>query len=275
MLGRANLNTSYFTNRQDRYVQLTGQRELADYCFSFLEQAATFSFALLPSTLDGDRYILHWPHRDLHPYHFEKMAETTLKTFQETQRNCALVKSAPLISSESQDSDADVLVMPIIQAGQFNIREEEQCLDMLFKHLAESSTPLSQYERPLVDLTSGYFGLYKPYQDLIIDAPVASRILAASPKVSQISSLLTRTNFNQANGFYGSRGVSGRIPEGYTVLERRFMRAVRAAGREWPSDTLPEDLHDPGVQLSEWERDDWTYHAKGEYASFVSASVSS
>ena len=275
MLGRANLNTSYFTNRQDRYVQLTGQRELADYCFSFLERAATFSFALLPSTSDGDRYILHWPHKDLHPHHFEKMAETTLKTFQETQRNNALEKSAPLISSESQDSGADVLVMPIIQAGQFNIREEEQCLDMLFKHLAESSTPLSRYERPLVDLTSGYFGLYKPYQDLIIDAPVASRILAASPKVSQFSSLLTHTNFDQANGFYGSRGVSGRIPEGYTVLERRFMRAVRAAGREWPSDILVENLHDPGVQLSEWERDGWTYHAKGEYASFVSASVSS
>ena len=181
---RANLNTSYFTNRQDRYVQLTGQRELADYCFSFLERAATFSFALLPSASDSDSYVLHWPHKDLHPHHFETMAETTLKTFQETQRKHGLENSASFVSSSGhQDGDADVLVMPIIQAGQFNVREEEQCLDKLFKHLAEPSLSLSRYEGPLVDLTSGYFGLYKAYQDLIIDVPVASRILAASPKV--------------------------------------------------------------------------------------------
>ncbi|EPS96851.1 hypothetical protein FOMPIDRAFT_1129671 [Fomitopsis schrenkii] len=248
VISGANLNTSYFTNRQDRYVQLTGQRELADYCFSFLESAASFSFSLLPSTTDTEGYMLHWPHKDLHPHYFEKMAETTLKMFQKTQRNHTLEKSAPMISSsEPQDGDADVLIMPVIQAGQFNVREEERCLDMLLEHLAESSQN-SRYEGPLIDLTSGYFGLYKPYQNLIIKSPVASRILAASPK---------------ANGFYGSRGVSGRIPEGYTVLERRFMRAVRAAGREWPSELPLEDLREPGVQLSEWERDGWTYHAKG------------
>ena len=182
-ISRANLNTSYFTNRQDRYVHLAGQRELADYCFSFLERAATFSYALLPSTSDDDGYVLHWPHKDLHPHHFEKMAEATLKTFQTTHKTHALERSAPVISSEHQDGDADVLVMPIIQAGQFNIREEEQCLDMLFKHLAESPPPILGYEGPLVDFTSGYFGLYKPYQDLILGSPVASRILAASPKV--------------------------------------------------------------------------------------------
>lgn len=41
------------------------------------------------------------------------------------------------------------------------------------------------------------------------------------------------------------------------------MRAVRDARREW----VPQD-HDgeqhPGVQLHEWERAGWTYHAKGE-----------
>ena len=57
--------------------------------------------------------------------------------------------------------------------------------------------------------------------------------------------------FSQANGFYGSRGVSGRIPEGYTLLEQRFMSAVQCAGRQ------------SGVQLNEWEREGWTYHAKG------------
>ena len=64
--------------------------------------------------------------------------------------------------------------------------------------------------------------------------------------------------------------MSGRIPEGYTVLERRFMKAVRAAGREWAPDILLEELREPGVQLNEWEKEGWTYHAKGEYTDPVS-----
>ncbi|KZT70067.1 hypothetical protein DAEQUDRAFT_750479 [Daedalea quercina L-15889] len=244
VISGANLNKSYFTNRQDRYVQLTGQPELADYCFSFLEQTTSFSYSLLPSSTNGDNYVLHWPHGDLHPHHFESKAKVALRAFQETQRN------------RPQES-VDVLVMPIIQAGQFKIREEERCLDLLFQHLAEPSSTSSQYNGPLVDLTSGYFGLYKPYQRLVINSPVACRILAAGPK---------------ANGFYGSRGVSGRIPEGYTVLERRFMKAVRASGREWPADVPLEDGSVSGIQLGEWERDGWTYHAKGMWLRPTSSS---
>lgn len=38
--------------------------------------------------------------------------------------------------------------------------------------------------RPLVDLTSGYFGLYQPYQEHILASDVATRIVAAGPKVN-------------------------------------------------------------------------------------------
>lgn len=68
-------------------------------------------------------------------------------------------------------------------------------------------------------------------------------------------------NLSQANGFYGSPGLSGLIPEGYTLLEQRFMRAVRAAGRL-------SHQHDDSITLSEWERQGWTYHAKGSLCRF-------
>lgn len=58
---------------------------------------------------------------------------------------------------------------------------------------------------------------------------------------------------HQANGFLGSRGISGRIPEGYTLLEQRFMAAAKSAHR----------LDSSGVELREWARQGWTYHAKG------------
>ncbi len=67
------------------------------------------------------------------------------------------------------------------------------------------------------------------------------------------------TSLLQANGFYGSNGISGRIPEGYTYLEQGFMQAVKSAGRTWAH----EGNYGHGVQLKEWYRDGWTYHAKG------------
>jgi len=70
-----------------------------------------------------------------------------------------------------------------------------------------------------------------------------------------------------ANGFYGSRGLSGRIPDGYTLLEQRFMKAVDAAGRNWSADS------GKGVQLNEWAREGWTYHAKGIWLSPTSDSA--
>lgn len=93
----------------------------------------------------------------------------------------------------------------------------------------------------------------------------------------------------QANGFFGSSGISGRIPEGYTLLEQRFMRAVRASGRSWvPSSShllstsntkgnrgatvsdMAAQGEGKGVELTEWHKEGWTYHAKGSPLSFIS-----
>ena len=52
--------------------------------------------------------------------------------------------------------------------------------------------------------------------------------------------------------------MSGRIPEGYTLLEQRFWRRVVDAQRVWQPESST------GVELREWEREGWTYHAKGQ-----------
>ncbi|KAF9819729.1 hypothetical protein IEO21_01820 [Rhodonia placenta] len=248
LISGANLNTSYFSDRQDRYIHFTAQNRLAQYCFSFLEQASTYSYSLLPCSSPSEGYMLHWPDTATHPHHFEPKAESALTSFQNTWRQVS-GKILDQDSGTEAQSRPDVLVFPIIQAGQFNVREEEWCLDQLFTDLGAPETSRSLgYSGPLTDLTSGYFGLYKPYQEHLIRSRTASRVLAASPK---------------ANGFYGSKGVSGRIPEGYTVLERRFMRDVRNASREWPHDEPLEQRARPGIQLCEWVKDGWTYHAKG------------
>lgn len=73
----------------------------------------------------------------------------------------------------------------------------------------------------------------------------------------------------KANGFYGSRGISGRIPEGYTFLEQRFMRAVQVAGRGRGRPGSQPVSDRPVVDLQEWEKEGWTYHAKGMMLSYI------
>lgn len=91
--------------------------------------------------------------------------------------------------------------------------------------------------------TAGYFNMTPEIRNLLLATrPARGTVVAASP---------------WANGFYGSKGVSGMLPAAYTYLSRRFLGAVRAAGL---SDT---------VRLKEWRLGTvntpggWTYHAKG------------
>lgn len=63
----------------------------------------------------------------------------------------------------------------------------------------------------------------------------------------------------QANGFLGSKGLSGLIPEAYTLLEKRFWNKVLKAKRQWHTEG------GGGIELREWRKDGWTYHAKGRY----------
>ncbi|KDR68583.1 hypothetical protein GALMADRAFT_1036264 [Galerina marginata CBS 339.88] len=260
MISGANLNNSYFTNRQDRYLCFTGQRNIAQYCFDFIQIAKKFSYKLLPTALGSDcpipapnvhsysheDYTLHWPNPNIHPHHFNSIAETALSQFQEFYHN----KSTETLSKSSSTRANHALLIPIIQAGQFNIREEESMFRLLFRSLSQNSG------QPLLDLTSGYFSLYPPYQEFILSAlNVNTRIVASSPK---------------ANGFYGSKGISGRIPEGYTLYEQRFMKAASKARRLWQG---PSPNDGQGVLLSEWEKPGWTYHAKGIWLSPSSSTL--
>jgi len=66
----------------------------------------------------------------------------------------------------------------------------------------------------------------------------------------------------QANGFFGSPGVSGLLPAAYTLLARRFLQAASHSSH-----------HSSNTILKEWQRgtvgvaDGWTYHAKGLWIS--------
>lgn len=143
------------------------------------------------------------------------------------------------------------------------IKEEERAMAEVWKAVKESHEGEQDESRKVeVDLTSGYFGLYKKYKQLVVESPAAVRIIAASPKVKRscdhpFKHVKFADDIYKANGFYGSKGFSRLIPEGYTLLESRFHQDTVRAGRAWDMEKVT------GVRLKEWEREGWTYHSKG------------
>ena len=133
---------------------------------------------------DHSQYNLSWPAEHLHPEHIEDEAGKALQKFQSHK----LLSSLESLGEADQKEDKEVLIFPIIQAGQFGIREEEACLDLLFKHLDQYS--MSSGARPLIDFTSGYFSLAEPYQKLLQKTHADCRVLCASPLVCPLPSCI-------------------------------------------------------------------------------------
>ena len=68
-----------------------------------------------------------------------------------------------------------------------------------------------------------------------------------------LSHSLARVNVSlKAFGFFGARGVAGHVPVMYTHFARQFMRNVHRYGSE------------QRVKYSEYFREGWTFHGKGE-----------
>ncbi|KIY51771.1 hypothetical protein FISHEDRAFT_18639, partial [Fistulina hepatica ATCC 64428] len=238
MISGANLNRSYFTDRQDRYLHFR-DKKLSDYCFRFLNLMSLASYRLaLPvepltphSISHPDKsYALVWPTAIPPPLLKAKVAPA-LRSLQEAH--------TPSIDTITAD-DSHVLVFPMIQSGPLGFQEEKDFFRILYTSL-KSSLPdtFPPNDAPLIlDLTSGYFALPDDHQIMLLDISRAltCRIVVASP---------------QANGFFDSAGLSRLIPEAYTHLEKQFSSAITRFGR---------DLR---VRLVEWAKGTWTYHAKG------------
>lgn len=142
---------------------------------------------MTPHSYVRDDYILQWLDPDTHPHCINEKAKDALIKFQTSRQVASQIRLDA--NGDSFKSDQRVMIFPIIQAGQFAIREEEITLQLLFRHVNAAARQGSR-KRPLFDLTSGYFSLYQLYQRLILGSRnVDCRIVAASPKVNPPRSL--------------------------------------------------------------------------------------
>lgn len=152
-------------------------------------------------------------------------------------------KSAPVRSSASDThpTSPDTVVYMVAQLSQLLKPDTSTELPAITHVMQTLAKP--EYAGSSWTFTAGYFN----------PAPSLTKMLLSTASNNNV--VLTASPY--ANGFYQSKGVSGLLPNAYTYLAGRFLRAVHRQKRdsttvlkEWRKGTVGE----PGG---------WSYHAKG------------
>ncbi|SJX61199.1 related to PGS1-phosphatidylglycerophosphate synthase [Sporisorium reilianum f. sp. reilianum] len=265
VLSGANLSRDYFTNRRDRYLLIEGHEEIADYLHSLVQLVGQFSFKLeagankdsAEAKETSPDWKLIWDggkdstpalsdQTEMQPYPKSGWTEAASNAVEEFTTKWHSRSRAS--AAESSEKNADTLLLPLLQMGPLKIRQETRAILQIIELALDAPPP--QGPPPTLALTSGYFSLYEPYKKLLLRAKAAQsaivKIICAAP---------------EANGFFQSRGVSGWIPEAYTWYEYQFWRALRRSKRLLKQDG--RDAEQGGVEIREWKKNGWTYHAKG------------
>lgn len=227
IISGANLSNDYFTNRQDRYIVIR-DKELSNFYHDLISKVQEFSLRVCQQNGETS---LH-PKWDISPYGPHSTKSNFIRNA--NRLVCDLVgeyfkkMSAANESMESKGFKADTWIFPLIEMGQLGIHHES----IVTKKLFSSSLPDSK-----INLSTGYFNLTENYMDTIInDCAATCNILMAHPN---------------ANGFQGAQGPAGGIPAAYSQIAKTFYHKLLRRGQA-------ERVH-----LYEYQKDNWTYHAKG------------
>lgn len=237
-MGRANLSTDYFTNRQDRY-HLISSEDVTQYFWELYQGVTSLSFRVTPSQDDPAGFSLQWPSTNAAPSPLEQPAQYVAKAT--TVVNQLLTPRRTATAAGDAGASKDTTIYMLAQLSQLLKPDTSTELPAITHVLKTLGTP--QYSGSSWTFTAGYFNPAPSLTKLLLStASLNNTVITASP---------------QANGFYQSKGVSGLLPDAYTLLARRFLRAIKAQKRE------------AAVSLKEWRRGTvgqpggWTYHAKG------------
>lgn len=249
LLSGANLSSDYFTNRQDRY-HLFSSHNIRHFFWMLHSAVSALSFRVEPSDSQAG-FELVWPAENKAPSPLESpnafvaVATKTIRRVVSPSRS-----SASLSKSERERGDCDTCVYPLAQMTQLLLPDKSTELPALSHVLRTLAAP--EFSNSSWTFTAGYFN----------PAPSLTKLLLST--ASHHNVVITASPF--ANGFYQSKGVSGMLPDAYTLLARHFLKDVHARRK------------DLAITLKEWrkgtgnEPGGWTYHAKGLWVTLPSES---
>ncbi|ORY40431.1 hypothetical protein BCR33DRAFT_852757 [Rhizoclosmatium globosum] len=170
VISGANLNTDYFTNRQDRYILIKNNPQVAAYFTSLLKRLRNASLSEMKAALTK--------------FSNKSLAEMPSNALTDA------VSISPLESANCDTQSHHSFKLALL------VSTRSHLLTLLLKNVAASS-------ETTVVCSSAYFNLPKHFHNLVLQSKARFQFLLAAP---------------EANGFFGSKGVSRHIPFAYTFL---------------------------------------------------------
>lgn len=202
VLSGANLSNDYFTNRQDRYVQLAECGGLAHFYHQFVELVTGFSYKVQLEHMQGtlNDYVL----KDPRLAHDSEGAKEKMRLEMET-----LVNPSRHEHEDASDALVDAWAFPTLQFTPISLDHDERLLGLFVKSLPRGSQ---------LQIASGYLN-FPPFLSALLERCGAGLdVISAAPR---------------ANGFYDAAGVKGALPMAYSLIEQDFFERTR--GREFPT----------------------------------------
>lgn len=127
-----------------------------------------------------------------------------------------------------ETTNADTWIFPTLEMGQLGIHHDSVVIKRILMNTQKSSK---------LNMATGYFNLTQGLMNSIVnDCEANCSIIMAHP---------------ECNGFKGANFPAGGIPDAYSLIARQFYDKIK----------LQKQQH--RISLLEYEREKWTYHAKG------------
>ncbi|GMF30398.1 unnamed protein product [Phytophthora lilii] len=210
VLSGANLSNDYFTNRQDRYVQLADCGALAQFYHQFVELVTGYSYKVKLEDLTGEKndYELLSP----------VLAHDSEEAKAAMRHDLENLVNPEKHEEEKEDGLTDAWAFPTLQFTPIAMDHDERVLSKFVKNLPRGSQ---------LQIASGYLNFPPFLSELLERCGAALDVISAAPR---------------ANGFYDAHGVKGALPMAYSLIEQDFFE--RTLGREFP--TVLREFNRPG-----------------------------
>jgi CDP-diacylglycerol---glycerol-3-phosphate 3-phosphatidyltransferase len=200
ILSGANLSEDYFTNRQDRYVQMAQCEGLATFYHEFVGIIAAFSYqAKLDRGGQSGDYVLDSP-----APRSESKKVVMKREFEEIVSNQKHREEATEFSSSTSSGGHDTWAFPTIQFTPINVTHDEVVLSELLRQVPDHSS---------LGIASGYLNFPPFLDELLVNCGAHLDVLTAAP---------------EANGFFNANGIKGALPMAYSLIEQEFYEKTRS-----------------------------------------------
>ncbi|ETV99507.1 hypothetical protein H310_08181 [Aphanomyces invadans] len=215
IMSGANLSGDYFTQRQDRYLQLYNAN-LAEFYHTFVQILTNHAHhvQLVPCTTGATSSKAS----------VGAMATNKIVPPKTTHADFA---SALLSLQDYQPTTprwtTDAMAIPTIQFSPLEILHDEDTLSHVLHRLPSASR---------IGIASGYLNFPPFLMRLLAERAFHLDVVTAAPS---------------ANGFFNGNGIKGALPMAYSLIEGEFYHRFA----------------DSPLTLREYNRDAWTFHAKG------------